>query len=222
MAEISKELFAQRFNDCLEKKQVSLVQMSKLLGVSYEMCRRYSSGLAMPSWDTVEKMAVIFSVKPMWLFMGEQAGEGAQDAKKIPLLDVAVLLRGKLTAVELGKAPQMLSSRTDLSEKAFGLRLDNNSMESRESVRSFSAGDITIFDPELQPEPGDFVLAEELDAKGNAKALLFRKFRPTGKGFTLVALNPDYPERDSKDTKLRVIGTMVEHRIERAGPRKSK
>ena len=72
-----------------------------------------------------------------------------------------------------------------------------------------------ILDPELPPQPGDFVVAK-LDKEDKAT---FRKYRPRGfddKGkpvIELAPLNEDYPMLviDQRN-RGRVVATMVEHR----------
>lgn len=80
----------------------------------------------------------------------------------------------------------------------------------------FREGDVIIVDPDVAPQPGDFVVA------GNAsEEATFKKYRPRGTApngdiiFELVPLNDDYPTLRSDETHLRVIGVMVEHRKRR-------
>jgi SOS-response transcriptional repressor LexA len=65
----------------------------------------------------------------------------------------------------------------------------------------------------VQPQPGDFVVAQ--NGEGEAT---FKKFRPRGANeigqlvFELVPLNEDYPTMRSDLMPIRIIGTMIEHR----------
>lgn len=100
---------------------------------------------------------------------------------------------------------------TDMSEFTFALRIEGDSMEP-----DFKEGDIIIVDPELEPIPGEFVVAKN----GNNEAT-FKKYRPTFTDLTgrqhyeLVPLNDDYPTINSSDRPLKIIGVMIEHRIYR-------
>lgn len=96
----------------------------------------------------------------------------------------------------------------DLSEWAFALDIEGISM-----MPEFRPGDRIIVDPDIAPNPGDFVVAKN----GKAQAT-FKKYRPRGidvsgnEIFELVPLNDDYPSLRSDIEKLNIIGVMVEHR----------
>ena len=100
---------------------------------------------------------------------------------------------------------------SDLSEFSFGLGIEGDSMEP-----DFKDGDIIIVDPEVEPAPGEFVVA-----KNGGNQATFKKYRPTYtdmKGcqhFELVPLNDDYPVINSDHQPLTIIGVMIEHRIYR-------
>ena len=82
-------------------------------------------------------------------------------------------------------------------------------------LEEFYPGDIVVLDPELPPQPGDFVVAK-LDKDDK---VIFRKYRPRGldsKGKPVIELAPfndDYPTlvMDQRNPG-RVIATLVEHR----------
>ena len=95
-----------------------------------------------------------------------------------------------------------------LSKWAFALDIEGMSM-----MPEFRPGDRVIIDPELSPNPGDFVVA-----KNGGNEATFKKYRPRGvdeKGneiFELVPLNEDFASMRSDTTQLQVIGVMTEHR----------
>ncbi len=99
----------------------------------------------------------------------------------------------------------------DLSEYSFALRIEGDSMEP-----DFKAGDVIIVDPEVEPVPGEFVVA-----KNGGDQATFKKYRPTytdasgRQHFELVPLNNDYPVINSDHQPLTIIGVMIEHRIYR-------
>jgi len=96
----------------------------------------------------------------------------------------------------------------DLSRWAFALDVEGLSM-----APQFQPGDRIIVDPELAPNPGDFVVA-----RNGSEQATFKKYRPRGidaKGemiFELVPLNEDYPTLRSDTEHLIVIGVVTEHR----------
>ena len=107
-----------------------------------------------------------------------------------------------------GDAGGWLLTDIDLSDSAFALDIRGNSMEPE-----FKDGDRVIIDPEIAPQPGDFVAA-----KNGEQEATFKKYRPRGMDahgniiFELVPLNDDYPTLRSDVQHIRIVGTMVEHR----------
>lgn len=96
----------------------------------------------------------------------------------------------------------------DLSRWAVALDISGESM-----LPDFREGDRIIVDPEIAPNPGDFVVA-----RNGSEEATFKKYRPRGINangdmvFELVPLNPDYPTMRSDVEPLTIIGVMVEHR----------
>lgn len=96
----------------------------------------------------------------------------------------------------------------DLSEWAFALDVEGLSM-----LPEFRPGDRIIVDPEIAPNPGDFVVA-----RNGSEQATFKKYRPRGidaagnEVFELVPLNDDYPTLRSDTEHLSVIGVVTEHR----------
>jgi SOS-response transcriptional repressor LexA len=81
--------------------------------------------------------------------------------------------------------------------------------------REFREGDKIIVDPEVAPQPGDYVVAK-VDGEGEAT---FKKYRPRGADaegrpvIDLVPLNEDWPVlRIDAARPGRILGTLVEHR----------
>lgn len=96
----------------------------------------------------------------------------------------------------------------DVSRCAFALEIIGLSM-----FPQFEPGDRVIIDPEIVPQPGDFVAA-----KNDGHEATFKKYRPRGRNadgkevFELVPLNDDFPTLRSDVEPIQIIGTMVEHR----------
>lgn len=96
----------------------------------------------------------------------------------------------------------------DLSAWAFALDVEGLSM-----APEFKPGDRIIVDPEIAPNPGDFVVA-----RNGSEQATFKKYRPRGIDaagnmvFELVPLNDDYPTLRSDTERLSVIGVVTEHR----------
>ena len=77
----------------------------------------------------------------------------------------------------------------------------------------FQAGDTLFVNPELLPNPGDFVIA-----RNHRQEATFKRYRPRGLNaqgveyFELVPLNENHPPMRSDLTAIEIIGVVVEHR----------
>ncbi|MGM8938121.1 LexA family protein [Psychrobacter glaciei] len=95
-------------------------------------------------------------------------------------------------------------------ERVYWIVLEDDSMEP-----DFSSGEMILIDPDLQPNPADYVLAKE----DGSTETTFKKWRPrgfdeaTGKAYVqLIASNPDYPVIDSRFMPFSVCGVAVERK----------
>lgn len=101
-------------------------------------------------------------------------------------------------------------SKNTASKNTFAVSISDNSMHPK-----FSSGDILIADPDLTPQPGDFVLAHIPTSNVN----VIRKYRETeqhsvkNKSFELIALNADWGViRVSNANEAAILATAIEHR----------
>lgn len=107
-----------------------------------------------------------------------------------------------------GDADDWLLTDSRLSSGAFALEIKGSSM-----LPEFKEGDRVIIDPDVFPQPGDFVVG-----KNGSEEATFKKYRPRGvdaRGneiFELVPLNEDFASIRSDQQPIKIVGTMVEHR----------
>lgn len=129
--------------------------------------------------------------------------------RKIPLINY--VQAGKLTEVTNINdidADNWILTDLELSRNAFALEIKGDSM-----LPAFNEGDRIIIDPDISPQPGDFVVA-----KNHKEEATFKKYRLKGIDsngnniFELIPLNEDYPTLRSDMVPLEIIGTMIEHR----------
>ena len=161
-------------------------------------------------------MAAACGVSALWL----ESGEGVMtpdEAAMLAQLPCGIRRYPVLTssqAVARSEAVEGLESlgtevsANDASVHAFFLQLAGNSM-----TPEFREGDRVLIDPDVTPQPGDYVAA-----KYGKNETLFRKYRLFGHDesgeeiFELMPLNQDHPVMRSDNYELSVIGTMLELR----------
>ncbi len=172
---------------------------------------------------TAAKAAHLYGCSPHWLATGEgemMVAGGRNEAsnvipasigtRRVPL--ISYVQAGCWTeasdAATVGDGFEYLLTDLELSGSAFALEIQGESM-----LPEFRPGDRVIVDPEIQPHPGDCVVA----MNGGQEAT-FKKYRPRGideRGdtvFELVPLNEDFAPMRSDQTPIRIVGTMMEHR----------
>ncbi|SXK95384.1 LexA family protein [Klebsiella pneumoniae] len=183
------------------------------------------AGIRQQSWQSIEDgktlkprniigIAKALNCDAEWLMNGGTFKSIAEvSSRRVPLISYvqAGALAERPTIEALDGDLEYILTDFELSEFSFALRIEGDSMEP-----DFKEGDVIIVDPELEPMPGEFVVA-----KNGGNQATFKKYRPTYtdmKGtqhFELVPLNDDYPIINSDAQPLAIIGVMVEHRIYR-------
>jgi Peptidase S24-like len=113
------------------------------------------------------------------------------------------------------RSQNWVEADSELSAQAIAFRLGGDAMEPE-----FYSGEIVIVDPQLEPQNGDYVIAEifEENQENSHGLWTFTQYRPRGhhRGqvvYDLVPLNPSYKTVTvGPDSPGRIVGTMVEHR----------
>ncbi|WP_437609691.1 LexA family protein [Erwinia sp. V71] len=194
------------------------------LGLSQEKAAE-AAGIKQQTWQAIEDgttmkprnivgIAKALKTDPAWLVDGGPMMPVADvNTRRVPLISYVQagnLAHGK-PVESMEDVYEYILTDAHLSESAFALKLKGDSMEPE-----FKDGDVIIVDPEIEPNPGEFVVA----ANGDFDAT-FKKYRPLMSGsdepvaFELLPLNSDYPVLTCRDGKVKIIGTMIEHRIYR-------
>lgn len=234
--------FAKRLDEKMRSQGVSKMELHQLTGVSYEMIRRYLSGEAKPREDKVVLIAEALNTTASYLDygielistpQGDEVGfdqsfdqnletltdQDARMVKKfdnlryLPVLSISQaghLHKTNKVAVANSFEPVLGSF---YNSSSYWVVIDDDGMKP-----FFHRRDLVLIDPNLKPNPSDFVLAYVEDKE----KMLFRKWRPrgfsevTGESYDqLIAEHEDYPIIDSRNSKFEVCGVAVElkHRL---------
>ena len=202
------------------RKELKLTQKelaTALKGVSHVAVSQWESNTTKPNSENILDLSTVLQCDISWLLRG--TGESnvvpaSVGMTKIPL--ISYVQAGQWTGIEdfretCGDYDYILTD-LEVSSYAFALEIKGDSM-----TPDFVEGDIVVIDPTEPPRAGEFVAAINGDYEAT-----FKKYRPLGEvdnfgreHFELIALNPDYPKLSTLKQEIRIIGTMVEHRIYR-------
>ncbi|AFU18669.1 MULTISPECIES: LexA family protein [Actinobacillus] len=190
-------------------------QLASVCRVTPKAVSKWLNAETMPSTANIYLLAKFLAVTPEWLTYGiGNVIPAAIGTTKVPL--ISYVQAGAWTGIDdfretCGDYEYILTD-LDVSGDAFALKIKGDSMEPE-----FIAGDIVIIDPRVEPHAGEFVAAINGDYEAT-----FKKYRPLEdldeygrQHFELVPLNPDWHSMSSLKQEIRIIGTMVEHRIYR-------
>lgn len=179
-----------------------------------DMARRIEAALGEPhGWMDKSHLfqGVVEKAVPSPVAFDENVTRVPMGTRPIPVISSvqAGALRDMDSPYEPGDGYAVIyTDDVSLSRWTFCVEVEGESMRPR-----FQPGDLLIVDPELSPNPGNFVIA-----RNGTNQATFKKYRPRGideRGntvFELVPLNEDYPTLRSDTEKLIVIGVVVEHR----------
>jgi SOS-response transcriptional repressor LexA len=169
--------------------------------------------------DTADALEKATGYRAAWLVTGK-GPKLVHDKTNVLLADIGTRQIPLISYVQAGNwtgavdpfqpndAHDWLMTDLELSGNAFALEIKGDSM-----LPEYKPGDRVIIDPNVQPQPGDLVVA-----KNGEDEATFKKYRPRGIDangnmvFELVPLNEDYPSIRSDMVPVIIIGTMVEHR----------
>lgn len=206
--------FGRRLSELLDRAGMSASDLAKMLGVSYEMARRYTKGVAVPEFEGLVRLAKLLGVSPLWLATGQldQLAGGKPEGRTVRMLspeeaanyESAVIAKaGRAVTVEAGT----LAMRIEGSEMAVQMNPGGRTM--------LITGDYVVIDAQAVPAPGDYVVARRSDRSGTA---VLRRYMPGSMSdpsdWRLIANNPDYPPITSSDG-YEIIGTVTEFHLHR-------
>lgn len=204
----------EKIREIRKAKKLTIDEVEHAVGLSAGNLSRIERGEQWISEEKLHGLAAALGVKVADFFTEEPFDKNVAPAESpmhaIPVISAvqAGLLKEVTDSYAPGAGFDVIYTDMDISSRAFALEIEGESM-----LPEFRPGDRVIIDPDLQPNPGDFVVA-----KNGEEEATFKKYRPRSINaagqtiFELVPLNEDYPTMRSDLQELYVIGVMVEHR----------
>lgn len=182
------------------------------LGNTNQAVSAWEKGNSVPRHDMVVKISELSGYSVEWLLTGVERSAGEQSnvvdriGKGRPVPKLGDTNSGPVSS--RNKSVEYVQSHFPCSARSYALQVVGDSM-----VPAFHEGDIVVIDPDIDPLPGDFVLAEVHGTR------MFRRYRPqtmahgkTPAVFDLVPSNPDWPTvRIDSTNPGKVLGVMSEH-----------
>lgn len=204
------DTIGQRIRRTRKKLNLTQKDLAKALReATHGSISQWESDITTPSAKNLYDLSIALECDFAWLLNGGKTSNlipASLKLFKIPLItysQVILLNQSKdsncLTNVEY------ITTSLKISKESFAIRINEDSMEPE-----FKQGDIVIIDPSIKPIPGEFVVA----VKNKDVEAIFKKYRELSDDqFELASLNPDYKTINTSDKQIKIVGTMVEHRI---------
>lgn len=213
-----QETLGSRIRQVLQERGMTQSELARLVGVKQQTVSYICADKGAESSRYATRIAQVLGVNPSWL---QHGGHGKHDpivriemsGVELALARVPVISeQDVLQFAETGKLPENVG-RTLMTDARTGPRCFAIELEGDSMAPQFVNGDKIVIDPDIHPEPGDFVCAT---ING---AITFRKYRERGRSngdhlFELVPMNQDWPTVRSEDG-AQVVGVMTEHRTYR-------
>lgn len=185
----------------------------KLKDVSHVAISQWESNTTKPNAQNLYELSVLFGCDFAWLLKGGEdsnVGFAAIDQSRIPVLTLEQLEtwdEERPLNISIFEEASYIMTNIKISHDTFAVKIIGDAMEP-----VFFEGDIVVIDPELRPSPGEFVLSR------SANGVVFRKYKSAyhtdgSEYFILLPLNENYADMSSMVGDLKIIGTMIEHRI---------
>lgn len=213
------------FRDRVRKKRIELglsqAELAKASGMSQTTISDIERGRNDGSREIVA-LAGALRVSSEWLSTGKGPSSNVAQAttdtvygirlggpRALPIISYvqAGAWREIVDTFPPGGADEYIKPRNEHGPHSFALYVEGDSM-----TPEFNAGDIIIVDPDIAPNPGNYVIA-----RNHSHEATFKKYRPRGRDadgrevFELVPLNDDYATLRSDQDGAVIIGTVVEH-----------
>ena len=209
------EVRGERLKTLREKAGLSQAALAEKCGwASQSRVGNYEKGVRKIGADDAAIMAAALDVHPAEILFGLESVSNVAPApiglRQIPIISYvqAGCWTESCECRAVDGSIETINTDLDLGSMAFALSVRGDSM-----APEILEGDVVVIDPDVDPLPGDYVVAKN----GSHEATL-KQYRPRGTNdqgqeyFELVPLNPVYPTMRSDHNHVTIIGTMMERR----------
>ena len=213
---MKKESAGERIRSRRKALKLTQLVVASGIGVSHVAVSQWEKDETVPRGENLLRLAELLQCTAAWIIDGE--GEvfaaplnvsGVSALPLITLAQAAAWMQEQRLLIQQ-QATRFLYSDSRLSESALAITLEDTAMQP-----DYRPGDTLIFDPAVNPQPGDVVLAH---INGVAQVRIYRLMaeQHDEEIFSLRPLNDDFPVHASSEKRIELIGTMMEMRRYRA------
>ncbi|CNI59933.1 Uncharacterized HTH-type transcriptional regulator HI_1476 [Yersinia frederiksenii] len=209
--------FAARLNLLMSKHEISVSNLAKLSGVSYEMARRYTLGTAKPRDEKMLKIADHLNVSPAFLDYGTITGRDAEtDSKVVKLRQLEVFASAGNGYIN-NEFPAVISSIEIPEDKIYelfgrksldGIHLMN--VDGDSMMPTLNPRDLLFIDTKIDHFNGDGVYVFNFEDSTFVKRLQKVK----GRRLSVLSDNDKYPPffiEANEMNELYFFGKLIKH-----------
>lgn len=213
---MKKESAGERIRSRRKTLKLTQLVVASGIGVSHVAVSQWEKDETVPRGENLLRLAELLQCTAAWIIDGEGEvfaaplnGSGVSALPLITLAQAAAWMQEQRLLIQQ-QATRFLYSDSRLSESALAITLEDTAMQP-----DYRPGDTLIFDPAVNPQPGDVVLAH---INGEVLIRIYRLMaeQHDEQIFSLRPLNDDFPVHASSEKRIELIGTMMEMRRYRA------
>lgn len=207
------QTLGQRLFNLRRSKKLSRDALGAKIGVSKTAIKNWEEDSNFPKHEFIDGLSKVFGCSIGYLVDGIPDGD---NFKVVPMDKVRRV--PVLNYVQAGEFCEYYDDAvSDVFEPVigeYGAHVYWVIIEGLSMMPDFNSGDMVLVDPDIQPTPGDYVIA----LRNGHKEVTFKKWRPRGfdddgvEYSELVPLNPDFPVIDSRHAPFAVCGVAIEHK----------
>lgn len=206
------DTLGQRILRLRKEKKLARDALGLKIGVSKTSIKNWEDDENPPKLEHLQAMADYFGCSVEYLTDGTGDGDNFKKIQEKPVRRAPVL-----NYVQAGEFceyhDEAISDEFepvigDAGDNVYWILLEGDSMEP-----DFKSGELVLIDPDMQPNPADYVIA----LRKGEKKVTFKKWRPrgfdenTGEEYSqLIPSNENYPIIDSRFTPFSICGVAVQ------------
>lgn len=188
--------FWKRLSEARALGSLTQRELAELSGVSQRQISAYESAKSWPREAVLIRLAKALGTTPEWLAIGKGSGRvkarvsPAEVLKKIPILRDEQLFDWLTSLGNEQVSPRIHPVNYEVSELAFAMVCEDDAMAASDDFGfGFPKGSLVIFEPSIEVEDQDFVLACMESGKTS-----FRQYFSGFRASKLMPLDKRYPE----------------------------